>query len=287
MIRKTTKNIINFNLLVNEDANEAIKDKKKDINEKNQENQENQENKENQINKNEEDEDVNAQSFQHSNWTYKELIDFKKSISNLDKNDKFYRTLNTIIDYKLDYPNDFKEHYKDYLYYQKKGIKNFFNDSLDEYAKNNNKFPEIEKDILFQKLKKDNIQYIKEEELKYIKNSFDIITTNIKIFNEKYTKNDLNKFKDEVKKLKADIKQKKEQKKNEIINDIKSNKANIIKDINDIIETNNNNSVYNESINKCIDEMNKLHHEKKLSLSKMKDNLNKIQETRIKKKFKK
>lgn len=29
MIRKTTKNIINFNLLVNEDANEAKKDKKR------------------------------------------------------------------------------------------------------------------------------------------------------------------------------------------------------------------------------------------------------------------
>ena len=271
MIRKTTKNIINFNLLVNEDVNEAIKDKEKGVNKEKEENKEEEEEKE--------EDNFNEQSFKHSNWTLKELIEFKKTINSLDKNDEFYRTLNTIIDYKLDYPSDFKDHYKDYLYYQKQGIKKFFEKSLNKYTENKNKFPEIEKDILFEKLKKDNTQYMNEEEFKYIKDSFDIITTNIKTFNEKYTEKEINKFKDEVLELKEEIKQKKEKKKKEIINDIKSKKAEIIKEINELIDIKNNNSEYNETINKYIDEMNKLNDEKKLSLSKMIENLNKMQTT--------
>ena len=226
----------------------------------------------------EDEEDINEQAFKHSNWTLEQLFQFKNKIQSIFKDETFYKALNTIIDYKLDYPSDFEEHYKEDLYYQKQGIKKYFEKYLKEYTENKNKFREIETNILLKKLRKYNKDYLKEEEFKYIEDSLDIIKRNVEIFKQKFKPDGNLEIKDEVKRLKDKIKEEKELKEKEIRKNMKEEKSKIIKEINNIIDNKNENSKYDKSINKYVDEINGIHDKNKLSLSELNKYLKLIKE---------
>ena len=109
--------------------------------------------------------------YKNNGWNLAQIKEFKSKNELTKRDEAFFNSLNAIIDYKLPYQEDFKDHYKDESYYYKMGIEKIEEGKLGNRIKeekiNYNSF-----EITFEKFKKDNKSFLKDYEFEMIEHSY-------------------------------------------------------------------------------------------------------------------
>ena len=115
----------------------------------------------------------------YNKWDIKEIREFRTTLEDVNlKDDDIIDSLYSIMDYKLPYQKDFKDHMKEKLYYHQLGINHVFNDieeTLQGNKENKNQMPEKNFQTIFKQFKDKNYLFFEESDYEIIKESYDAI----------------------------------------------------------------------------------------------------------------